>query len=204
MVEQLLLGGIAPEQRLAQLAVDRLDRAGHAFAEVAPAVAVAQLDRLLGAGRGAGRHARAACPAGESAATSTSTVGIGPAVQDLAAADRDDLGVGHDRPPGQRNGIFAQPVERQQHVQEGWQLGERHHVGPVARGMVGIGMGLDEHRRHADRHGGAGQHRHELALAAAGAPRPPGCCTEWVASNTTGQPVWAICGSPRKSDTSVL
>ena len=35
-------------------------------------------------------------------------------------------------------------------------------------------------------------------------PRPPGCCTEWVASNTTGQPVAASCGRARMSETSVL
>ena len=35
-------------------------------------------------------------------------------------------------------------------------------------------------------------------------PLPPGCCTEWVASNTTGQPVSAMIGSDRMSLTSVL
>ena len=35
-------------------------------------------------------------------------------------------------------------------------------------------------------------------------PSPPGCCTEWVASNTTGQPVAASCGRARMSETSVL
>ena len=35
-------------------------------------------------------------------------------------------------------------------------------------------------------------------------PSPPGCCTEWVASKITGQPVAAICGRPRMSLTRVL
>ena len=35
-------------------------------------------------------------------------------------------------------------------------------------------------------------------------PWPPGCCTEWVASNTTGQPVAASRGRLRMSETSVL
>ena len=35
-------------------------------------------------------------------------------------------------------------------------------------------------------------------------PRPPGCCTEWVASKITGWPRPAICGRARMSETSVL
>ena len=35
-------------------------------------------------------------------------------------------------------------------------------------------------------------------------PCPPGCCTEWVASMITGQPVRAMIGSDRMSATSVL
>ncbi len=36
-------------------------------------------------------------------------------------------------------------------------------------------------------------------------PCPPGCCTEWVASNTTGMPVSrAMIGRPRMSVTRVL
>ena len=35
-------------------------------------------------------------------------------------------------------------------------------------------------------------------------PAPPGCCTEWVASNTTGQPISAMIGRARMSETSVL
>ena len=35
-------------------------------------------------------------------------------------------------------------------------------------------------------------------------PCPPGNCTEWVASNTTGQPVRAMIGRLRMSETSML
>jgi hypothetical protein len=35
-------------------------------------------------------------------------------------------------------------------------------------------------------------------------PWPPGCCTEWVASKTTGQPVLAMMGKARMSVTRVL
>ena len=55
-----LVGGGEAGQRVADRAVDRLDRAAHALAAVAARVAVAQLDRLVRAGRGAGRHRGAA------------------------------------------------------------------------------------------------------------------------------------------------
>ena len=35
-------------------------------------------------------------------------------------------------------------------------------------------------------------------------PLPPGNCTEWVASNTTGQPVARMTASERMSDTRLL
>ena len=35
-------------------------------------------------------------------------------------------------------------------------------------------------------------------------PCPPGSCTEWVPSNTTGQPVSRIAASPRMSTTRLL
>ena len=35
-------------------------------------------------------------------------------------------------------------------------------------------------------------------------PCPPGNCTEWVASNTTGQPVSRITASARMSETRLL
>jgi hypothetical protein len=50
-------------------------------------------------------------------------------------------------------------------------------------------VGFHEQTGHAHGHGGAGQHRHHLALTAAAGALPPGSCTEWVASNTTGAPV---------------
>ena len=56
--------------------------------------------------------------------------------------------------------------------EQGRQFIERHHVGAVARRAVGIAMGFHEDGGDADRHGGARQYGHELALAAAG-PAPP-------------------------------
>ena len=35
-------------------------------------------------------------------------------------------------------------------------------------------------------------------------PCPPGSCTEWVASNTTGQPVARMTASERMSETRLL
>lgn len=72
--------------------------------------------------------------------------------------------------------------------------------------MIRIGMRLDEQASDAHRHGGTGQHRHELALPAGSGALPPGCCTEWVASNTTGAPcvTWAMIGRLRMSETRVL
>ena len=66
---------------------------------------------------------------------------------------------------------------------------ERHGVGAVGPGLGGLGVGFHEQPCHA--HG-------TPARASTGtmsrappltAPRPPGFCTEWVTSNTTGAPV---------------
>ena len=63
-VDGVLVLGVHARERVEDLALDRGDRLQHAFAAVARHVAVAQLDRLVGAGRGAGRHGRAALCAG--------------------------------------------------------------------------------------------------------------------------------------------
>jgi hypothetical protein len=63
-VDVPLICRIEPPQDVADLAVDRGDRPAHALAAESRLVAVAQLDRLVGAGRGAGRHRRAAKRAG--------------------------------------------------------------------------------------------------------------------------------------------
>ncbi len=55
-----LVGGGEAGQRVADRAVDRLDRPAHALAAVAAGVAVAQLHRLVRAGRGARGHRGAA------------------------------------------------------------------------------------------------------------------------------------------------
>ena len=58
-VDAALVLGIHAGERVEDLAVDRIDRLLDALAEVARLVAVAQLDRLVRAGRGARRHRRA-------------------------------------------------------------------------------------------------------------------------------------------------
>ena len=77
-------------------------------------------------------------------------------------------------------------------------------LGPSDSAFAGIGMGFHEQAGDAGRHGGPRQHRDELALAAGAVPCPPGNCTEWVASNTTGQPVARMIASARMSDTRLL
>ena len=52
--------GVHAADRVENLAVDRVDRLAHALAEIARLVAVAQLDRLVRAGGGAGRNRGAA------------------------------------------------------------------------------------------------------------------------------------------------
>ena len=55
--------GVHAAQGVENLAVDGIDRVAHALAEIAPLVAVAQFDRLVGSRRSAGRHAGAAARA---------------------------------------------------------------------------------------------------------------------------------------------
>ena len=165
-----LLGRVPPEQRVAQLAVHRLDGPHHALA------AIDACGRRRAARSPPARRSRrpTAPPRGRArrrpSATSTSTVGLPrlsriwrPRIATISVSVMVRL------PDRSNRMLLAQPVEGDQHVQQRRQLGERHHVRAVARRPVGIGMGLDEHRGDADRHGGARQHRHELALAAAGA-----------------------------------
>ena len=65
-------------------------------------------------------------------------------------------------------------------------------------------MGLHEQARDAGGHRRPCEHRNEFALPPEASPLPPGNCTEWVASNTTGQPVARITASERMSDTKLL
>jgi hypothetical protein len=62
-------------------------------------------------------------------------------------------------------------------------------------------MRLHEHARHAGGDRRAREHRHELALAARRVALLPGKLHEWVASNTTGQPVSRMIASERMSET---
>ena len=85
--------------RVENLAVHRLERLQHALAEVARLVAVAELHRLVRAGRGAGRHGGAA--EGAVLQRHVDLDGrIAAAVENLAADDVDDGG--HPRSKGFR------------------------------------------------------------------------------------------------------
>lgn len=59
-VQALLVGRIEVLQRLGDGAVDVVHRVAHALAQVAGLVAITQLHRFLGTGRGTRRHGRAA------------------------------------------------------------------------------------------------------------------------------------------------
>ena len=82
---------------------------------------------------------------------------------------------------------------------------ERPGVGTVGQRLGRVGMGFHEQPGDAGGDRGARQHRHELALPArTQLPCPPGSCTEWVASNTTGQPVARMTASERMSDDQIV
>ena len=80
---------VEARQQVHDLAVDRADRLQHALAAVALLVAVAQLDRLVRAGRGAGRHGGAAHGAAFELDLDLDG-GIAATVQDFAGANVDD------------------------------------------------------------------------------------------------------------------
>ena len=88
-VDGQLLGGAQAGQRVADRAVHRVDRAAHALAAVALGVAVAQLDRLVRAGRGTRWHRRA--PHRAVLEQNVDLDGrIAPTVEDFACNDVDD------------------------------------------------------------------------------------------------------------------
>src|SRR6185312_7949917 len=84
-----LIGGVEARERIEDLAVDCLDGALDALAAIASLVAVAELDRLMRAGRRARRHGGAAQGAGLQRDFDLDG-GIAAAVQDLAAVDVDN------------------------------------------------------------------------------------------------------------------
>ena len=88
--------GVHAAKRVENLAVDGLDRVLHALAEIARLVAVAQLDRLMRAGRGARRHPGAAARAVFQHDIDLHRR-IAAAVQNFPADDVDDGGHGSSR-----------------------------------------------------------------------------------------------------------
>ena len=93
LVDLDLLLGVHAAERVEDLAVDGVDRLLHALAEIARLVAVAQFDRLMGAGGGARRHRRAAHRAVFQHHIDLDR-GIAAAIENFAADDVDDGGHG--------------------------------------------------------------------------------------------------------------
>ena len=88
-VDAELIVGVAARERVEDLAVDRVDGLADALAAVALLVAVAQLDRLVGAGRSARGNRRAADDAGVQRHVDLDGR-IAAAVEDLAGVDVGD------------------------------------------------------------------------------------------------------------------
>ena len=93
LVDLDLLLDVHVAERFEDLAVDGGDRLLHALAEIARLVAVAQFDRLMRAGGGAGRHRRAAHRAVLQHHVDLDG-GIAAAIENFAADDVDDGGHG--------------------------------------------------------------------------------------------------------------
>src|SRR5690606_30586190 len=65
-----------------------------------------------------------------------------------------------------RAAAFYTTVDVDQGAEQALDLVERHGIGAVGQGLVGVGMGFHEKACHADGDGGTREHRHKLALAA--------------------------------------
>src|SRR5690606_20147244 len=63
-------------------------------------------------------------------------------------------------------GALGGLVDGDEGFEEGFHLAQGPGVGAVAQGLVGVRVGFHEDAGDADGHGGAGEHRHEFALAA--------------------------------------
>ena len=169
-VQEGLLARIEAHERRGEHGVHVLDRLEHALAAVAADIPVAQLDGFARAGGGAGGHRRAAHHAGFQHHVGLDGR-IAARIQDLAAANIDDA--------AHRQGLlegylFHGPVELDQRLQQRLHARERPGVRAIGERLFGSRMGLHEQPGDAGRHGGARQHRHEFALAAAGRAVPAG------------------------------
>ena len=92
-IDIALVFGVEAEQAFGDLAVHRVHRLGHALAQIARLVAIAQFDRFVRPGGCARWHRRAA-----EAAVFQQDIdfdgGIAPAIEDFAAVDVNDRGHG--------------------------------------------------------------------------------------------------------------
>ncbi len=89
----LVLGIEGADQQIADFRVHRVDRLGHAFAEIALAVTVAQFDRFMRPGRCAARH-RGPAEAAVVEQDIDFYRGISARVEDFAGVNVDDRGHG--------------------------------------------------------------------------------------------------------------
>src|SRR5690606_22802159 len=195
--------------------VDVLDRLPDTLAEIAGLVTVAKLHRLARAGRGARGHHRAA-----EAAVGQGDLGlergIAAAVEDLAGVDFRNLrhvvswrfgtgGVAGAQAPDSRKPLrlvtssIAMRVSSSARILPSGQA-----LGPSDRALSGSGWvsmkmpAMPTAMAARDSTGTNSRCPPDLP------PAPPGNCTEWVASNTTGQPVSRITDSERMSLTRLL
>ncbi|MEE8658959.1 hypothetical protein DOFOFD_08040 [Acetobacteraceae bacterium EV16P] len=81
---------------------------------------------------------------------------------------------------------FDEAVDTAQCFKQGFHFRKRHHGRPITGGQIGIFMCFYKHGRHADRHRCGGEGATNSRCPPDAPPSPPGCWTEWVASNTTG------------------
>jgi len=95
-------------------------------------------------------------------------------------------------------------VDRFQLLPKAAQQAEAQCVSSIRQGLFGGVVNLHEDAVHARRHGRARQRLDELRLPARSVAAPPGNCTLWVASKTTGQPESRMILSPRMSTTRLL
>ena len=164
-VDGQLVLGVEAGQRVEDLAIHRFDRLPHPPA-AKPRPAVALLDRLVRAGRGAGRNRRAADhPALQGHLDLDGRIAA--AVEDLAGMNVGDRG--HVLLLNRRARAGCALARRSKAIKfssNRRQRPQRHHRRTLAGGVVRVLVRLDEDGGDADRRGGAREDRRKFALTA--------------------------------------
>src|SRR5690606_8664579 len=229
LVEAGLVGGVEVLERVGNGPVDVGHRLHHALAQVARLVAIAQLHGFAGTGRGARGHHRAAERAiGEGHLGFKR--GIAAAVEDFTGVDPGDIGHGlavslcvcgygiagrafcrgftrmaknqtslSRKPPRLVTASSSSMVSSSARI-----LSSGQALGPSLSALAGSGwvsMKTPETPTAIAARARTGTNSRWPPLEV---PWPPGSCTEWVASKTTGQPVSRITASERMSETRLL